>query len=52
MSEKAGICFGKIYISAMLKQFKQLDHGAMPRKPVLGHVDPDNLNKYEKQAEL
>ena len=29
-----------------------LDHGYITRKPVLGNIDTDKLNKYEKKAEL
>ena len=36
----------------MFKEFKQLDHGSMPGKPISGHVDPDNLTKKENKAAL
>ena len=34
----------------MFKEFRQLDHGAMPDKAVFGHIDPDKLTKNEKRV--
>ena len=43
--------FGEKAIAAMLKEFKQLDHGGMSRKKyIFGHVDPDKITKNKKKA--
>ena len=33
----------------MFKEFRHLDHGAMNGKPVLGHVEPNNLTKMKRK---
>jgi hypothetical protein len=36
---------------SMLQEFKQLNAGAVPGKPVFGTVDPTTLNREEKRRE-
>jgi hypothetical protein len=53
MTAKAGIKkFGDKAVAAMLKEFKQLNVGAVPGKPVFGTVDPTTLNREEKRRAL
>ena len=53
MYAKKGIkLFGEIDISAMIKEFKQLDEGDMPRKPVVIPLNPDKLTDEERRQKL
>ena len=36
-------------VAAMLKEYKQLNEGVMPGKPVFGIIDPDTLTDEEKK---
>ena len=40
--------FGEVLIAAMIKEFKQIDEGAVPGKPVLIPTYPDLLKKFLK----
>ena len=42
--------FGEETIAALVKEFKQLDQGAVPGKPVIFPVDPNNLTKRRKKS--
>jgi hypothetical protein len=49
MQAKVGIQqFGEEAIAALVKEFKQLDEGAIPGKRVVCPVDPGTLTKQEK----
>ena len=53
MSAKAGIKkFGDKAIAAMLSEYKQLNTGAMPGKPVFGTINPNTLTREEKRRAL
>jgi hypothetical protein len=53
ITAKAGIKrFGDKAVAAMLQEFKQLNEGAVPGKPVFGTVDPSTLNREEKKRAL
>ena len=53
MSAKVGIItFGDIAVAAMLNEYKKLNTGAMPGKPVFGCIDPYTLSKEEKRRAL
>ena len=53
MSANEGIRkFGQRAVSAMIKELKQLDEGAMPGKPAVAPIDPDLLSKEEKSRAL
>ena len=53
MSAKAGIKkFGDRAVAAMLSEYKQLNTGAMPGKPVFGTIDPATLTNEEKRRAL
>ena len=53
MSAKAGIKkFGDRAVAAMLSEYKQLNTGAMPGKPVFGCIDPTTLTYEEKRRAL
>ena len=44
MSTKKGIkMFGERYIAAMIKEFKTLYEGEMPRNPLVVPLNPDEL---------
>ena len=48
MSAKAGINkFGEDTVSAMMKEYVQLDEGAFPGKPVIQPVNPDEVLREE-----
>ena len=50
MQEHVGIKkHGNRAIEAMMKEFKQLDKGAVPGKPVVEGIDPNLLTNDEKQ---
>jgi len=50
MSAKAGIWkFGKTTITAMFKEFKQLDEGAKPGNLVVTPTDTKSLSSREKK---
>ena len=44
--------FGERAVSAMVKELKQLNDGAMPDRPVVIHQDPDVLIQDEKDRAL
>ena len=53
MSAKAGIKkFGDKAVAAMLSEYKQLNTGAMPGRPVFGTIDPTTLSNEEKRRAL
>jgi hypothetical protein len=53
MSAKAGIKqFGERAVAAMFKEFKQLNEGAVPGKPVFGKQDANELTIEEKKRAL
>ena len=53
MSAKSGIKkFGDRAVAAMLSEYKQLNTGAMPGKPVFGTIDPTTLTNEEKRRAL
>jgi hypothetical protein len=53
MSAKAGIKeFGERAVAAMFKEFKQLNEGAVPGKPVFGQQDANELTYEEKKKAL
>jgi hypothetical protein len=53
MTAKAGIKkFGDKAVAAMLQEFKQLNEGAVPGKPVFGTVNPSTLSWEEKKRAL
>ena len=53
MSAKAGIKkFGDRALAAILSEYKQLNTGAMPGKPVFGTIDPTTLTNEEKRRAL
>jgi hypothetical protein len=53
MSAKAGIKrFGEQAVAAMWKEYKQLNEGAVPGKPVFGSVDPKSLSFEEHSRAL
>lgn len=53
MSAKAGIKrFGDRAVAAMLSEYKQLNEGPMPGKPVFGCIDPNELSIEDKRKAL
>jgi hypothetical protein len=53
MSAKAGIKrFGEQAVAAMWKEYKQLNEGVVPGKPVFGSVDPKSLSFEERSRAL
>ena len=53
MSAKRGIkLFGKRAIVAMINEFRQLDKGAFPGKPVIEALDPDTVTPAEIKRAL
>ena len=44
--------FGQKAVSAIVKEFKQLNDGAFPGKPVVGEVNPDTLSEKQKNQAL
>ena len=53
MSAKAGIKrFGDRALAAMISEYKQLNTGAMPGKPVFGCIDPKNITMEERKRAL
>ena len=53
MSAKAGIKkFGAKAITAMLNEYKQLNIGPVPGKPVFGCIDPSKITNDEKRRAL
>ena len=53
MSAKAGIKkFGAKAITAMLNEYKQLNIGLVPGKPVFGCIDPSKITNDEKRRAL
>ena len=53
MSAKRGIkLFEEQAIAAMFKEFKQLDTGVMPEKPVIAPIDVDQLSPEVRKAAL
>ena len=53
MSARAGIKkFGAKAISAMLNEYKQLNTGLVPGKPVFGCIDPSKISNKEKRRAL
>ena len=51
-ASKAFKVIGEKAIAAIVKEFKQLNDGAMPGKPVIGEVNPDKLTDEEKLKAL
>ena len=43
--------FGEEAVAALIKEFSQLDKGAIPGKPVVCPVDPSTLS-YEERKRL
>jgi hypothetical protein len=53
MSAKKGIKqFGERAIAAMIQEFKQIDTGPMPGKPVVAAVDPKTITTSQKKQAL
>ena len=53
MSAKAGIKkFGDRAVAAMLNEYKQLNEGPVPGKPVFGCIDPNTITWDEKRRAL
>lgn len=53
MTAKRGMkLFGERAVAAMFKEYKQLNEGAVPGKPVLGPIDPDTLTPADRQQAL
>ena len=53
MSAKKGIkLFKERAVAAICKEFKQLDEGAIPNKPVVLPQDPSKLTREEKSRAL
>ena len=53
MSAKQGFkIFGQAAVAAMVKEFKQLDQGAVPGKPVVAPTDVNTLTPSEKKKAL
>ena len=53
MSAKAGIKrFGDRAVAAMLSEYRQLNKGPMPGKPVFGCIDPRDLTLEDKKRAL
>ena len=53
MSAKAGIKkFGDKMVASMLNEYKQLNTGVMPGKPVFGIIDSSTLTAEEKRKAL
>ena len=53
MTAKKGMkLFGEQAVAAMFKEYKQLNEGAVPGKPVLAPIDPDTLSREEKRQSL
>ena len=49
MSAKRGIArFGERVIAAIIKEYKQLDKGASPRKPVVEPITHEDLTKEQR----
>ena len=44
--------FGERAVAVMLKELKQLEHGAVPGKPVVTEIDPDSLTDEDKRRAL
>ena len=44
--------YGEIAVAAMLKEFKQLVHGAFPGKPVVEAIDKSSLTEKDKKTAL
>ena len=44
--------FGERSVAAMMKELVQLDQGAVPGKPVVVEIDPDQLSPEEKRRAL
>jgi len=50
MSVKKGFKeFGERAIAAMMNELIKLDQGAMPGKPVVTEINPDNIPEVEKK---
>jgi len=53
MSAKAGMKrFGDRALAAMISEYKQLNTGAVPGKPVFGCIDPKDITMEEKKRAL
>ena len=53
MNAKKGITlFGERAIAAMFKEYKQLEDGPMPGKPVLAPFNPDGLTPLDEKKTL
>ena len=53
ISAKAGIKrFGERAVAAMISEYKQLNSGVMPGKPVFGCIDAKSLTREEKRKAL
>ena len=53
MPAKAGIKkFGNRAIASIMSEYRQLNKGPMPGKPVFGCINPDNLSRDEKKRVL
>ena len=44
--------FGEQVVAAMIKELKQLEHGPMPGKRVIGEINPDDLTSEQKRGVL
>ena len=53
MPAKKGIkVFGQAAVAAMIKEFSQLNQGAVPNKPVVAPVDVNTITPQEKKKAL
>ena len=53
MSARKGIkMFGEEAIAALMKEYSQLDQGAMKGKPVICPIDPDKLDSEQKRRAM
>ena len=53
MSAKQGIIkYGELAVAAIMKEFKQLVHGAFPDKPVVEAIKASDLSEKDKQTAL
>ena len=44
--------FGEQSVAAMAKELKQLEHGPIPGKRVIGAINPDDLTDEQKRGAL
>ena len=51
-AQKGFKIFGERAVAAIIKEFKQLNEGAMPGKPVIGPIDPTTLTRNDIKKAL